>query len=106
MGKVLKFFGWLLGLLVVLVLALVILVPLFEDPNYYKERIVEEVKKSTGRDLAIQGDIGLSVFPWLGLELNGLNLSNAPGFGDKPFAVVEHAQVRVNLLPLILEETL
>jgi len=106
MGKVLKFFGWLLGLLVVLVLALVILVPLFVNPNDHKDQIVDEVKKATGRDLAINGDIGLSVFPWLGLELNGLKLSNAPGFGKQPFAAVDYAQVRVNLIPLLLHQTL
>ncbi len=106
MGKLLKFLGWLLGILTVLVLALVVLVPMFVDPNEHKDRIVSEVKKATGRDLTITGDIGLSVIPWLGLDLNGLSLSNAPGFGDKQFASVQRAKVRVNLIPLIFKQTL
>jgi len=31
-------------------------------------------------------------------------LSNAPGFGDRPFAAVEHAQVRAKLVPLLKKQ--
>ncbi len=106
MSKLLKFIGWLVGILIVLVVALVVLVPLFFDPNEHKDRIISEVKRATGRDLSIAGDIGLTVFPWLGLELNGLRLSNPPGFGDKQFASVDLAKVRVKLMPLLMERTL
>ncbi|MEN8129020.1 MAG: AsmA family protein [Pseudomonadota bacterium] len=106
MGKLLKFLGWLLGILIVLIIALVVFVSLFVDPNEHKETIVSEVKKATGRDLSITGDIGLSVFPWLGLELSGLRLSNAPGFGEQDFASLAHANVRVKLLPLVFQQTL
>ena len=106
MGKTLKVLGWLVGMLVVLIIAAVILVPMFVDPNDHKERIIAEVKKATGRDLSISGDIGLSVFPRLALELNGLTLSNAPGFNGSDFASIKHAQVRVNLVPLLFEQHL
>ncbi|RLJ19235.1 AsmA family protein [bacterium endosymbiont of Escarpia laminata] len=106
MGKVLKVLFGLLVLLVVLIVAAVIIVPMVVDPNDHKQEIIAEVQKATGRDLTIDGDIGLSVFPWLGLELNGLSLSNAPGFGDQPFAALDHVQVRVNLIPLILKQIL
>ena len=106
MGKLLKFLGWLAGILIVIVLGAIVLVPMFIDPNEQKDRIVSEVKQLTGRDLTISGDIGLSVIPWLGLDLNGLTLSNAPGFGDKSFAAVQRAKVRVNLIPLIFKQTL
>ena len=101
MGKFLKILAAILGLLVVLVIAAVIIIPLVVDPNDFKDQITAEVKKATGRELLMSGDLGLSVFPWLGLELNGLRLSNAPGFGDQPFAAVRHAQVRVKLMPLL-----
>ena len=71
-----------------LIVAAAIIIPLVVDPNDYKDEIVSKVKETTGRDLKIQGDIGLSVFPWLGLELGALELSNAKGFGDAPFADV------------------
>ena len=106
MGKLLKILGWLIGILVVLVVALVLLVPLFIDPNAHKDRIISEVKQATGRDLSIDGDIGFSVFPWLGLELNGLSLNNPPGFAEQPFASVQQAKVRVKLMSLLLDRTL
>ena len=70
MGKTLKVLGWLVGMVLLLIIAAVILIPMFVDPNDHKERIVAEVKKATGRDLSIEGDIGLSVFspPGIGVE--------------------------------------
>lgn len=106
MGKTLKVLGWLVGMLLLLIIAAVILIPMFVDPNDHKDRIVAEVKKATGRDLSIGGDIELSVFPRLALELNGLTLSNAKGFDAANFAVVKHAEVRVNLVPLLLKQLL
>ncbi len=106
MGKILKVLGWLIGMLVVLIVAAIILVPMFVDLNDHKERIILEVKKATGRDLTIGGDLGLSVFPHFALELNGLSLSNAPGFAGGDFAAVQHAQVRVNMVPLLFHQVL
>ncbi|MEW8129647.1 MAG: AsmA family protein [Candidatus Thiodiazotropha endolucinida] len=106
MGKILKVLGWLIGMVLLLIIAAVILIPMFVDPNDHKDRIVAEVKKATGRDLAIGGDIGLSVFPRLALELNGLTLSNAKGFKEGDFAAVKHAEVGVNLLPLLIDQLL
>ena len=103
---ILKVLGWLIGMLVVLIVAAIILVPMFVDLNDHKERIILEVKKATGRDLTIGGDLGLSVFPHFALELNGLSLSNAPGFAGGDFAAVQHAQVRVNMVPLLFHQVL
>ncbi|MGD8909407.1 MAG: AsmA family protein [Chromatiales bacterium] len=106
MGKLLKVLGWLIGMLVVLIVAAIILVPMFVDLNDHKDRIVLEVKKATGRDLDITGEIGLSVFPRFALKLNGLSLSNAPGFEADKFAAVKHAQVEVDMIPLLFRQVL
>jgi len=81
MGKLLKISAWLAGLLVLLVVAAVVILPMVIDPNDYKAQIVDKVQQETGRTLSIDGDLKLSVFPWLGMEINGLGLSNAEGFG-------------------------
>ncbi len=106
MGKLLKVLGWLVGMLVVLIVAAIIMVPMFVDLNDHKERIIHEVKKLTGRDLSIAGELGLSVFPRFALELNGLSLSNAEGFEAEQFAAVKHAQVEVNMIPLLFSQRL
>lgn len=93
-----------LGVVVAAFVALVIALPLLIDPNDYKDEIVKVVKDKTGRDLVIDGEIGLSFFPWLGVEMNRVRLSNAPGFGTQPFAKINHAGVRVKLLPLLRKQ--
>ena len=101
MGKLIKILLILLGLFVAAIVALAVLLPLYFDPNDFKDEIAEAVKDKTGRDLTITGDIGLTVFPWLGVELGKTSMSNAAGFGDKPFAEFEQAVVRLQFMPLL-----
>jgi AsmA protein len=49
----------------------------------------------------LKGDIKLSVFPWLALELGPATLGNPPGFGEEPFLAFNRAAVRVRLFPLL-----
>ena len=86
MGKLLRVIVFVLGGLLLLVVAAAIILPLVVDPNDFKDEISQAVESKTGRVLAIEGDIGLSVFPWLGLEIGPTSLSNAPGFSAAPFA--------------------
>jgi len=104
MGKLLRVIVFVLGGLLLLVVAAVIILPLVVDPNDFKDEISQAVESKTGRVLAIEGDIGLSVFPWLGLEIGPTSLSNAPGFSASPFAGMDEVQVRIKLLPLLRKE--
>ncbi len=101
MGKLFKIVGGVVLVLLLLIVAAVIILPMVIDPNDYKDEIVSQVKEQTGRDLKITGDLKLSVFPWLGIDIGGLELSNAKGFGEQPFAVVKSAAIRVKLMPLL-----
>jgi AsmA protein len=104
MGKLLRVIIFALGGLLLLVVAAAIILPLVVDPNDFKDEISQAVEAKTGRVLAIEGDLGLSVFPWLGLEIGPTSLSNAPGFSAAPFARMDEVQVRVKLLPLLRKE--
>jgi len=104
MKTLFKFLVWSLGVLAVLVVAAVIALPLLVDPNDHKDRIVQLVEAQTGRELSVQGDIKLSVFPWLGFDLGAASLGNAPGFGAQPFATLERLRVGIALLPLLREK--
>jgi AsmA protein len=74
------------------------------DPNDYKPQIAEQVKKATGRDLTISGDINWSLFPWLGLDLGKTSLANPPGFSSPVFAELDQVQVHVALKPLLKKQ--
>ncbi len=101
MKKLLKFLLWLIVGLTALIVLAVVLVMLFVDPNDYKDEIAQLVKDKTGRDLAFTGDISLTFFPWLGVEVGGMTLSNAPGFGDEPMVAVGSAGASVRIMPLV-----
>ncbi len=100
MPKLLKYTGIAVGLLI----ALIIIIPFMVDLNDYKPQISQAAKEATGRDLTIEGDIKLSLFPWIGMELGAIQLSNAAGFGDQPFARIEGADVKLKLMPLLRRE--
>ncbi len=99
--RTVKILAGVLGAILVLLVAALVAVWLLVNPNDYKDRIAAAVLKSTGRELELQGDIKLSVFPWVALELGPARLGNPPGFGADPFLAFNHAAVRVRLLRLL-----
>ncbi|MEZ5445097.1 MAG: AsmA family protein [Gammaproteobacteria bacterium] len=106
MSKLLKI---LLGIVIAVVVAVgaaAVLLPRFFDPNDYKEQIVAQVEKATGRKLGLEGDLKLSVFPWLGVSTGKLSFGNAPGFGEAPMFSADAVNVRVQLMPLLRKEVL
>jgi len=101
MGKFLRIVAYSVGALALLIIVAAIVLPMVINPNDYKDDIAAAVKEKTGRTLVMEGDIGLSVFPWLALEIGPTRLSNAPGFSDRPFASVKQVDIRIKLLPLL-----
>ncbi len=104
MKKAIKIVAIVLGIVILGVVLLAIAVPLLIDPNDYKDELVQAVKENTGRELKVEGDIDLSIFPWLGVEMDRVELANASGFGEEPFAQVASAGVKVKVLPLLSRE--
>ena len=74
------------------------------DLNNYKQEIETVVQESTGRQLRIEGELNKSIFPWLGVDIGAVSLSNAAGFEAKDFARVKQVQIKVALWPLLQQE--
>ncbi len=102
MKKTIKIISITVGFILILLIAGPLVVAMIFDPNDYKPEITKLVQEQTGRQLTINGDLNYSVFPWLGLSLGQLSLSNssAPGFSKKPFAEIKSADVRIKIMPL------
>jgi len=98
--KLIKIIG---VLLLVVIISAVVFVSVF-DANEYKPEIIAQVEKATGRDFSIEGDIGLTLYPWIGLKLETTRLGNAKGFSQNSFASLEQLNVKVNVLPLLKKE--
>ncbi|MFQ2551028.1 AsmA family protein [Aeromonas caviae] len=90
----------LLGLALAAVVAIAALVSLI-DPNQFKPQLVEQVRKSTGRELVIQGDIGWRFWPSLGLSLEKVALRNPAGFAEPDLVRFTRGEASVGLLPLL-----
>ena len=65
--KALKIFGIIAALVVALLIAAIVILPMVIDPNDYRDDITAITKEKTGLDLSLEGDLSLSVFPWLGV---------------------------------------
>lgn len=90
----------LLGLALAAVVAIAALVSLI-DPNQFKPQLVEQVRKSTGRELVMEGAIGWRFWPSLGLSLEQVALRNPAGFAEPDLVRFERGEASVGLLPLL-----
>ncbi|WP_079203509.1 AsmA family protein [Pseudomonas sp. CC6-YY-74] len=100
LGKILGLFF--LGLLLILVALGFALTHLF-DPNDYKDEIRQLARDKANLELTLNGDIGWSLFPWLGLELTDATLASATT-PDQPFADLRLLGLSVRVLPLLRRE--
>ncbi|CAM3642608.1 AsmA domain-containing protein [Bordetella sputigena] len=90
-----------IGVAVVLALAVaaVAVFLLTFDPNAYKDRLQAWVQERYHRTLTIEGDIDATLFPSLGLTLQGVSLSEPNS--SETFASMETARMSVAIWPLL-----
>ncbi|WP_166218463.1 AsmA family protein [Pseudomonas atagonensis] len=92
----------LLGLLLIIVAAGFALTHLF-DPNDYKDEIRQIARDKAHIELTLNGDIGWSLFPWLGLELHEASVATLAKPAE-PFADLQMLGLSVRVLPLLRRE--
>src|SRR5262245_39622833 len=101
MSRLLKFLGIAIGVVVLLFAVAAVGVSVLFDPNDYKADITAAVQNATGRQLTLDGDLELAVFPTIRIAVGAASISNAPGFGDEPMARIGGASLSLRLLPLL-----
>jgi AsmA protein len=89
---------WLLRILFLFVVAfgLVIGALLLMPGDKLAAILVEQVKKETGRDLTLSGDVNLSFWPVLGVETGPVTFGNASWAGPDPMLSAESLAVGVD----------
>jgi len=102
MNKPLKYFAIASGSLLALLLSAVGIIAATFNPNDYKPLIIRQVQEKKQRTLVIPGEIKLSFFPRLGVDLGALSLSEHKS--DAVFASVDHAKVSLALIPLLSKQ--
>lgn len=102
MKKLLKYApAALAGALVLIFLLLAAIAATF-DPNLYKPRFAAWVKENTHRQLDLQGEVRLVLFPRLGLDFGRATLGEYDS--ATPFASVESAHIELAWWPLLKGE--
>lgn len=71
------------------------------DFNQYKSRIAAEVKKATGRDLVIAGDLGVEISLNPAVAVEGVSFANAD-WGSRPeMMALDRFEAQIAVLPLL-----
>ena len=95
-----KFITIIFILLLLVVLAVSAFVYMF-DANEYKQELAEVAQSYTGRPIALNGDVKLSLYPWIGVQLQNVTIGNKAGFSKKDFASIERFDINIKILPLL-----
>ncbi len=102
--KWIKRLGLLFIAIVLVAILAVIAFALTFDPNDYKEQIASQVEKQTGRSIQFNGDLSVTLFPWLGAATEDVELANAEGFDPESMVRVQRLEAQAALLPLLRGE--
>lgn len=102
MKKIIAIVGAILIGLILIMIGVIAFFVKTIDPNSYKDKISQMVYENTGRNLSLNGTISWTVFPWLGMKVQDVALSNTAYFKDKPFAAASEVDVTIRLLPLVV----
>lgn len=93
----------LIGILVFVVVAIggALIAPSFIDWNAYRGEIATEVRKATGRKLAIDGTIKVALLPAPMLSVGKVRLANLDGAKAADMARLDALDVRIAFWPLL-----
>jgi len=102
MSKLWKILIGIVATIVVVLVGLAVAVALIFEPNDYRPWIVDTVEQSTGRQLALEGDLDLTLFPCCAVAVGPATLSNPKGFPEEAFAQLDGAALSLRIWPLIV----
>lgn len=100
--KILKYSLLALAVLLTIIVAVAAYIVLTFDPNSYKPQLISFVKEEKQRTLTLDGDIKLSFFPKLGIDLGKISLSEENSAQE--FAAIDRLRLHLALMPLLRKE--
>lgn len=74
------------------------------DANHFKPQLIKATEQKFGRNLIVDGDFSLELYPHIAIKLTQTHLKNPDSFGnlkDNDFAYVNTARLKIELLPLL-----
>ena len=102
MKRLLKILGVLVALIVVITLA----APMFINQQTIKAQLMAQVKKATGRELQINGETSITIFPNIAVSAEDVTLGNPEGFTTPYLVSLKKLETGAQLMPLLRGELL
>ena len=96
-----KTFAYIVSGVLTLLILVVVVAPFLLDLNDYKGDIAAAVKDATGRDLAIDGDIAVTLFPLPTVKVAGVRFANLEGAAAPDMVRIGMVEASVALIPLL-----
>ncbi|MFC3283262.1 AsmA family protein [Litchfieldella rifensis] len=93
-----------IGVLGLVMVAAVVYITTFFDPNDLKPRLIEVVRQQSGLELALDGPLSWSFYPRLGVSVEQAEAWLPDQPHEEPFVAFERAEVSLSLAPLLSGE--
>ena len=88
------------AVLIILLIIGLIALPSLIPSSVYKENIETQLSRELAREVRVQGDVKLSVFPVIKANTGRVEIDNPDGFIRERFAEMDAMSARIKLLPL------
>jgi len=86
--------------LVVLVVAAVVALPYVVPQETLRATIARQLQEATGRDIRLEGEVGLAVLPRPAASLGGVSVAGADGVEGPPLLTLDGLDAQLALAPL------
>jgi uncharacterized protein involved in outer membrane biogenesis len=96
MAKLLRLIGGLVGIIILVPAVVLGIFFATFDFNAFKTQVMQQVSTALGRDVAVNGPIGVDFKDGLVLTLKDINVGNPKSFTEKDFAKIGSLYVSVN----------
>ncbi|TVP91412.1 MAG: AsmA family protein [Pseudomonadaceae bacterium] len=100
MKSLAKVLGLVVLAIVLLLAALLFFLTRMFDPNDYREQIQQAARDQANVELTLGGEIGWSLFPWLGIELSDVGVAPLDD-PEQPLAQIGNLGLGVEVMPLL-----
>lgn len=87
--------------ILVLLVAVALVAPGFVDWNQYKQPAIDQIKKATGHDVAIDGNLSMAVLPSPYLYAENISVKAPEGSASEHLATIKRLDVSLSVLPLL-----
>ncbi len=89
------------GAIVAVLIAIVAIVPFLIPSSVYKAQIESAATQALGRDVVLNGEASLSIFPSIAARVDDVEVANPEGFSDPLMIEAGSLRANVKLLPLL-----